>query len=160
MEFLTPEVSKHTTANGNKLGGLDITLSRRPSLLDTSVNNQNSSSSLPQLRPFAWNGSIAIQGKSAMKVHDIIERSVEWVAYDGVLGALNLLELLGFEPSTHPLPYLAVSPGRWRWSTPYPTPVNNGQSLGRDTRRSIELMWCRNRAVLPSAISSQVGRVN
>jgi hypothetical protein len=36
-----------------------------------------------------------------MKVHDIIEQSVEWVAYDGVLGELRPMLSVWFEPSTH-----------------------------------------------------------
>lgn len=46
-----------------------------------------------------------------MKIHDIIENCVEWVAYDGVLGELSAMLVLWFEPPT-PSPYLV-----------YPAPV-------------------------------------
>ena len=74
-----------------------------------------------------------------MKVHEIIERSVEWVAYDGVLGKFD-----GGVAVVRTLDTKSVSrrsPGRWRWSTlNLVSTVNNdpGLMMTKGTRADAE----------------------
>lgn len=98
-----------------------------------------------------------------MKIHDIVERCVEWLAYDGVLGELSAVlgASAGAVVRTPDTSFAYSNCSVFRAGGGAPPHVEVLSTMDNEQVASddevLELTRSRNRAILSSATSGQVG---